>query len=307
MRRVFAGALLVAALGCSSKSGGPQGAADASTDATGASFGGSACGQCVATQCAMQITTCNSSPDCAAYVSCLDACPVTDGNADPSCASGCPQATSSAGQQAQSQLTACRTSGAGASSCPACGGSSDAGAEGGILHENCPPDLDAANSCAKCEHDQCCDVRLACLNDANCLALLNCEYDCEDGVPDDAGPNTQPPDGGLYSCDEWCGAKSNPSLDKWAQAIACVQTLCQGPSNCGNGDACTMCVDQYCEAEDIAVSATPDGYLFDDCIGQCPTTDTTCQSACQTAYPSIQTAVSALLSCTQQHCPNCAN
>ena len=35
MKRVFAGMLLAAALGCSSKSGGPQGAADAATDATG--------------------------------------------------------------------------------------------------------------------------------------------------------------------------------------------------------------------------------------------------------------------------------
>ena len=150
-------------------------------------------------------------------------------------------------------------------------------------------------------------MRLACLNDPSCLALLDCEFDCQSGEPDDAGPTGQPPDGGLYSCDEWCGAMANPSLDKWAQLIACVDILCKGPSQCGGNDTCTTCVDQYCEAEDLALSATPDGYLFDECLEQCATTDTACQTACQNAYPSVQAAFSSLGTCTEQHCPSCAN
>jgi hypothetical protein len=307
MKRIFAGVLLATALGCSSSSGGPQGGADASTEATGATYGSSACGQCVATACAMGITACNSAPDCQAYVACLDACPVgAYGNVDPTCESGCPQATSSAGQAAQSQVTACLTSGAGAS-CAACGGGSDASAEGGILHESCAKDLDAANGCAKCLHEQCCDVRLACLNDPDCVTLANCESDCQSGMQDDAGPAGNPPDGGPYSCDEWCNVKANPSLDKWAQYIACGDTLCQAASQCGGGDACSTCVNQSCADEYVALAETPDGYLFDECFAACATTDTACQSQCQTAYPSVQAAFSALGTCSQQHCPVCAN
>ncbi|MGD0525273.1 MAG: hypothetical protein ABSE49_09025 [Polyangiaceae bacterium] len=305
MNRVFAGALLASALGCSSSSGGSHTVADASTDASEATFGASACGQCVATACAAAITACNGAPDCATYVSRLDACPLaSDGDVDPTCASGCPQATSSTGQAAQTQLTACRTAGAGAG-CAACGG--DAGAEGGLLNENCAPDLDAANACNGCIHDKCCDVRLACLNDAECLALLDCELDCDDGVPDDAGPNTQPPDGGPYSCDEWCNAKANPSLDKWAQLLACTEVLCDGPSACGGDDACTTCVDASCSAEFVALNGTAEGYLFAECFGQCATTDMACQTACQSAYPSAQAAFSSLGTCTEQKCPSCAN
>jgi hypothetical protein len=304
MNRMYAALVLASVVACSSGSSkGPQ-AADASTDSTSVTFASSACGQCVTTACATDISACNTAPDCASYLSCLDACPVgADGNVEATCASGCPQATSSSGQQAESQLTACQASAA----CPACGGSADAGGEGGILHENCAPDHDAANSCNQCIHEQCCDVRLACLNDANCLAFLNCEADCLDGDPDDAAPVGAPPDGGPYSCDEWCGAKTNPSLDKWAQLEACSLVLCAGPSQCGGSDTCTTCVNQSCAAEYVALAGTPDGYLFDDCIGQCANGDTACQTACQNAYPSINAQYSSFISCTTQHCPSCSN
>jgi len=306
MKRVFAGILLASALGCSSSSNGAHGVADASTDVTEATFGASACGECVAMACATDVTACNSVPDCQTYLACLDACAVAGENVDPACASSCAPATSSAGQAAQSQLTTCRTTGAGAA-CGACGGSSDAGAEGGVLHENCAPDLDAANSCAKCIHEECCVVRAACLNDTSCNALVDCESDCLSGEPDDAGPAGAPPDGGVYSCDEWCGAKSNPSLGKWAQYITCTHVLCMGASQCGGDDTCTTCIDQSCAAEFLALNGTADGYLFADCLAQCATTDTTCQSGCQSAYPSVQSAFSALGTCSEQHCPSCQN
>ena len=308
MRRTFAGVLLLAsAMGCSSSSGGPQGSPDASTDSASTTFGGSTCGQCVTTACATAIAACGAAPDCQAYLTCLDGCAVGgDGNVDPACESACPQATSSSGQQAESQLTACRTTGAGAS-CVACGGSSDASAEGGVLHETCAPDLDAANGCAKCIREQCCDVRLACLNDPQCLDLLNCWSDCRSGLPDEGGASAQPPDGGVYSCDQWCNAKGNPSLRLWAQYLTCGEILCQEASQCGPGDACLACGNQNCATELLALNGTPDGYLFDDCIAQCATTDTTCQMQCQSTYPSVTSAFSAYVTCITQHCPGCAN
>ncbi len=308
MKGMLGVAALLLAAGCSSQSsGGPASTPDASTDATSASFGTSACGSCVATACASAITACNGVPDCAAYLSCLDGCPVgAGGGVSASCQSGCAPATSSAGQQAQGQLTACMTSGAGAS-CSACGGVSDAGAEGGILHESCPPDPDAANPCNACIHEQCCDPRLTCLNDPSCLALLDCESDCLSGLPDDGGATATPPDGGPYSCDQWCNAKNDPALGEWAQLMACSQVLCDNASACGGADTCTTCNDTSCASEYFALVSTPDGYLWGDCIAQCATTDTACNSGCGTAYPSISAQISAWGTCIQQHCPSCAN
>jgi hypothetical protein len=184
----------------------------------------------------------------------------------------------------------------------------DAGTDAGpsLLHENCMRDLDASNGCSQCLHEQCCDVRLACLNDPNCAALADCESACASGQPDEAGATAMPPDGGgSYSCDLWCNAPTNPSLDKWAQLITCGTILCQGASQCGGGTTCTMCLAQHCASEDIAVSATPDGYLYDSCIGQCPSTDIACVMACQTTYPSVMAANSSFATCFQQSCPGC--
>ncbi len=303
MRRILAGLVAATCLACNSTHDATP-AGDASTEGATATYGASACGQCVASSCAAAVTACNGAPDCASWLGCVDACPVgADGNVDSSCASACTAPASSAGQAAQAKLTAC-TAG---SSCPACGGSSDAGAEGGILHESCAPDMDAANACSKCIHEECCDTRLACLNDPSCLGFLNCILDCEDHEADDAAPSGSPPDGGPYACDLWCGAASNPSLDKYAALQTCSQILCTTASTCGGADACLTCQYQYCASEVVAVSASADGYLFDDCIAQCPSTDTTCLAQCQTDYPSVQSASQSWIACLQQHCPTCNN
>jgi hypothetical protein len=183
----------------------------------------------------------------------------------------------------------------------------DAGMDAGpsLLNENCMPDLDAANGCSKCIHEQCCQARMACLNDSNCLALLNCENDCLSGLPDEAGATAMPPDGGYYSCDLWCNAPTNPGLDKWAQTLTCGELLCESPSQCGSGNLCLTCLSQHCAAEDVALNATPDGYLYDDCVGQCVSTDTACVAGCQNKYPSVSAAVSSFLTCVQQNCPGC--
>jgi hypothetical protein len=169
------------------------------------------------------------------------------------------------------------------------------------------PDYDAANGCAQCLREQCCQARLGCLNDTNCAALANCESDCNAGLPDDAGATATPPDGGGYACDLWCNAQSNPSLAKWAQLITCGTDLCQGASQCGGGDTCTMCLVQHCASEDVALSATADGYLYNECIGACPTTSMTCQAMCLSQYPGVASALTPFDTCIQQFCSVCVN
>jgi hypothetical protein len=299
--------LSAALCGCSSSSNGAgQGGGDASTnDAPSATFGASACGHCVATACGSAISACNATPDCQSYLACLDKCPLaSDGNVDAHCAAACPAPSSNAGQQAASQLTQCRTTGAGAA-CASCGGTSDAGTEGGLLNEHCAPAPDAGNSCRECILEQCCDARTVCESDPDCYALLNCEVDCDQGLPDEAGATPLPPDGGMYSCDTWCNAKANPGFAKWAEYFACVNIACGGPTQCMTASMCGNCAAQHCAAQEAALYATTDGYLLYDCVNQCATGDTTCEAACFNAYPSTQSAQMALNACAQQYCPGC--
>lgn len=181
----------------------------------------------------------------------------------------------------------------------------DAGVDVSILHQQCAVDTDAANGCTRCLDDKCCSTRLACLNDPNCNALYACESDCRAGRPDEAGATARPPDGGDYSCDLWCGAPTNHSLGKFTQLLACSEILCQGASQCGGEDACTKCVDNHCVGEQLAISGTMDGYLFNECFGQCKKSDTACKKRCQSDYPGVGAALSALETCVHQACSVC--
>jgi hypothetical protein len=326
MGRFLACALVVTLAACKS-SGGASGthvSDAASRDAFVLTYGDSACGTCVAKACATSIDACNTTPDCAAYLACLDACPVTAGDEpEPVCAADCVQPTSSSGQVASSQFAQCRTAGAGAS-CGEChasapvkdggkpdatvadGSVKDAGADVDWLHENCPL-VDASNSCRQCILEQCCGARAACETDPNCLKLDNCIPDCDEGQPDEAGATPLPPDAsaGQYVCDQWCSVKTNPGLGEWARYTTCATTLCAVA--CGS-PSCAQCTQQNCAAEAFASQSTAAGYLMWSCISQCASTDQTCLQQCETSAPaSVQTATAAWMTCTEQQCPGCDN
>jgi hypothetical protein len=219
---------------------------------------------------------------------------------DQACAGRCLNA--STGSSSISALSTCMTSGPGAS-CAACG-DGDAGL-GGILNENCAADLDASDTCVKCLHEKCCETRANCLNDPRCLILATCETRCRSGLPDDAGATAEPPDGGYYSCDLWCSAPTNRSLGKWAEYLACGDILCSGGPACAGANSCTVCVSQYCENEQLAVSATSDGYLFGNCIAQCATSDTVCEQKCTTSYSGAQGPAAEFEACVGKYCAEC--
>jgi hypothetical protein len=290
-----------------SADGTPDATSDATRDATaeasdGGSFGTSACGGCVLQACSAEVTSCEADSACASYLVCLEGCGLaSNGAADPACAGRCWNAAVGSGSTALTDLSTCMTVGPGGS-CPACGED-----DSGVLNENCPADPDAANGCAECLHEKCCDVRSACLNDPDCLALLNCEADCSAGEPDDAAPDGAPPTTGPYSCDLWCGAPTNPSLTKWAELLACADIVCEAASACGGADACTVCSNEFCQLEHLRSSDTPDGYLLNECIGQCATGDTACEDQCLNSYPGAVAAENAFVSCVSQHCSASCN
>jgi hypothetical protein len=291
--------------GCNSASHATSSPDAAAEDGATATFGASTCGQCVTQACSMQVSACNSDPDCSAYLSCLDACGVgADGNVDATCAAACPKGNSSAGMSAESQLTDCRTSGPGATMCSACG--ADAGPGNPILDQQCMQMMDVT-PCYTCEDDYCCNTYANCHANPDCDSLERCLKDCVDDVADDAGsPQGGPPDGG--SCDLVCAHAHPQGLIDWAPRITCLTVYCG--VQCENPPMpplppCEACVNKYCALEFANLNGTPDGFLYGACVAACPSGANPCNEACSTQYPSVQAANDALLACAMQNCPSC--
>ena len=305
---VMTGAAWVAS--CSSSSGatsgaGPDGGVESSAGDAGATYAASACGTCVGRQCASQIMACSSDPDCAKYLACLDACPVgPGGDVDAKCAAACPVGTSTTGMQAESALTDCRNTGAGAT-CAACGVD---GGTSSLLMQTCPaPPME--DRCATCEDQHCCQSIAACDKDPICDAFKLCLQECVNQVAEDAGePDATAPDGGdVFACDKYCEQSHPGGLTKWSQAIACVTYFCSDTNACGSSalPTCQSCTYQQCANQWVAVNATPDGQLLADCLIDCPAGNNPCTVACTNMVPNLMPLLSALTGCATAHCPTC--
>jgi hypothetical protein len=268
-------------------------------------FGGSACGQCVATACQTAIRSCNSDPDCSAYLGCVDICPTTSaGGPDPACIATCPKGTSSAGKLAEAQLDNCRLSGAGAM-CPACG-IDGGGQPNPIVHQTCTQTTDTT-PCSTCEDNYCCNTYAACHADPDCVGMLHCLQDCYSGAADDAGaPPGGPPDGG--SCEETCAQAHPEGVASWAPRETCLLANCT--VQCEDPPMpplppCLACQFQSCLDEFANFNASTDGYLLGACIDGCPTGANPCNDACIAQYPDEMAALDALTTCLQANCPTC--
>ncbi len=276
---------------------------DASTSFD-ASFGASACARCAFKSCAGEVTNCKEDSTCTTYLDCIDACEVGgNGAVDQACQGRCWNASPGIGSSTVSALSICIMNGPGAS-CAACG-AGDAGL-GAILHQSCPADTTAASGCDECASEKCCNTKLACESDPSCATLFECENNCINGLPDEAGASAEPPDGGGYACDLWCGAPANPGLDTFLKNLACTDLLCTNPAVCPGGTSCMACVEQYCQSQYLDELTTHDGYLFENCAKECTEADAAaCNDDCLTTYPSAEGPELELVRCAEAHCPAC--
>lgn len=265
---------------------------DAGIDTSTATFGGSACGACVTQACASAISTCGGNPECAAYLSCLDACGIgPDGNVDPTCAAACPKGSSSTGTQYEQQLNTCRTTGPGAA-CSACG--ADAGGNP-IIHQTCPTGTDT-NPCYLCEDNNCCHTYDACAADSECTALKTCLKDCYAPGPDGGV------DAGAQGCSLFCNGQYPKGVAHWAERRTCMDVHCLKECGAGTPDPCVSCAMSKCPEAYANLHGTQDGYLLWDCTALCATGDKTCIDACIAKYPSAKAAFDAFGLCNVTRC-----
>jgi hypothetical protein len=251
------------------------------------------CGQCVIQACTSHVNDCEQDADCSAYLRCYENCPLdVGGMPEPVCAGQCLSATPQ-GSLATAFADCARSA---QETCSACAGRNP------ILHQTCTPMTDTT-PCYTCEDDQCCQTYETCSADPDCKALKGCLTDCLSGVADDAGSPGAAPDGG--SCEVICGQAHPKGLIEWAPRLTCLSVLC--PAACGTPpSACQTCVYQKCADAFANLNGTPQGYLFNSCVGACPTGANACTAACAAQYPTAQAASQALTSCISANCPVCS-
>lgn len=289
---LFVGFVNAAYLACGGSEEGGGGAAGSGGASTGGSAGAdagagwavSACGVCVESTCATEVTQCEAEPSCANFIGCLEACPVgANGDADPTCEAACPVPTEGAGQTAVQSFLTCRAQ----SNCAPCGGgNSDAGSKHPILSQQCSPATTLG--CAKCEDENCCDTYAACAGDADCQAIKNCLKACTDPVS---------------QCFADCFA-ANPggngkqlTLDRFA----CIDVLCAVP--CSEITLpCDFCFREKCANTLAACDVDESCYLGTLCISECGGNQT-CVQGCvaQVPGPSVD-ILNAFLNCSINEC-----
>ncbi len=273
----------ITVVACSTASKGGVAPVDAGVDAA-VSYGTSACGGCVKHSCSGEVGDCGGDPDCAQYLSCLYACPLTaTGDADADCEKNCPRGTSSAAAQALGKLTACRATGGGAA-CAECGQVSGGT---GLLHQTCMASTET-KPCFICEDQKCCDSYAKCHANAECDAMKVCLQMCPKGM----------------SCDLDCYNQHPLGMVDWAPLSTCMLLLCAAPCLTPPAmvDPCIKCIASNCADAYADLGSTTAGYLAQKCIAVCATGDATCINGCKTKYPSAVKPLEALLACSLEKC-----
>ena len=275
------GLLLTCALACSTTTL-VQTSHDAATPA--ATYASSDCGQCVAQACTNEETACAGDPQCAKYLSCLQGCSLdATGNADPSCEGSCP-APSSVGSL-KDDLTRCRSTGPGAA-CSACGTIVDAGGDASdFLHQSCAP-TSAANPCAKCKQEHCCQTVDVCIKDPDCTALTLCMASC----------NTA-------NCRNDCLSAHPTGAQKYAPNQACFGIQCSGPTACKNAGACLTCVVTQCRTAYANCVGDATCFMLFECFASCNGI-VPCANACYAKYPSATSTFDTFVTCQSNLCVN---
>ncbi|HEY4116385.1 MAG TPA: hypothetical protein VGM56_00965 [Byssovorax sp.] len=257
-----------AATSTSTTSTGAGGESGAGGSASG--WGATDCGACAQQACASYVASCDSDPECPAYLSCVLACPAAAGapTVDEACVTACSTGSSSESKLAAADLYACFTVGDGAKTCAACGDMIVI--PPGPAPEQCGTSTDP-DACAACADENCCTGRQACqVADGDCQGFIMCAEDCTA-----AG-------GSESTCYTQCAPANAAGEAVFAQYFACTEYSCT--TECGQPNACDQCRLSVCKVETYNLQSSPDGLLlfecFDECIHAPGGMVDTCETAC---------------------------
>lgn len=236
----------------------------------------SACGGCVSASCSVSIEGCAADPECAAFLSCLDDCPIaTGGDADEACEAACPQPAAATGQNALTALASCRTLGAGAE-CPACGHPPEGHP---LLEQACAPPT-ASDACDRCEEERCCETRC----DAACQGYVSCMQTC----------------GAEATCEDGCAASHPEGVAAFGLWLGCQVPLCRDHCKTIVPGPCLECGLVHCSPQFADCFSTPSCYLRFLCGTRCSTAE--CYQACDTQFAEANALFGALLLCIGDNC-----
>lgn len=280
--------LVVLACGGEPAEGAPSSGASGAGGA-GETHAASACGTCLASACASQRAACGQEPTCAAWMSCVDACPVASGGgAVPACVDGCGAPTGTSAVAARDAVESCGAGApcaecgdaggaGGASGAAGAGGAGAAGASGAQGTGGSPPvegqvcqastDTDA---CRRCQHERCCESIDEVFVDATpAHGLWDCIHLCA-----------------LYdhACELTCYETHKAGIRGYGGYHACRILSCETPpdASCKGQSACSTCQFTMCKAEIVAMLTDEIGAQIQACLAACK--GASCLGTCKSKY-----------------------
>ncbi|MEM6786061.1 MAG: hypothetical protein AAF928_07380 [Myxococcota bacterium] len=242
-----------------------------------ATFGESACGECVDDACADAVRRCESEPECVTHLGCVRACPVApSGDVDPACEAACPSPAEAAAIAARDALSNCRTIGAGAS-CASCGRTP---AVHPLIGQTCDPPT-AVDACARCEEEFCCGTRC----DAACDTYVNCIRGCGE----------QP------ACEDACASDNPAGVTSAGRWLGCQTIHCQVCGGIVAVEPLAECAFSECANEFAACFDNPSCFLRWVCGRTCDEDDA-CRLACDARFPDGLPLHESFLLCSADKC-----
>ena len=262
----------------------------------GALFADSPCASCDRSACDAQVKSCETDPECAAFLACEGKCPVgATGDVDSACQAACALPASSAGKGKLDALGACRQSGPG-SACAPCGRSMDAGTDAGgdagapgctmpsAITQSCAP-ATADTPCTECHLSKCCDAVSAVFDGGPGTDLTACWLDCTSA-----------------QCQNDCFDQFPAGVPALGGYQACVFLNCSAKGACKAPKPCSQCQFDSCGCEYASCLVNADCFRILNCFNTCAAGDVACGFDCRKKYPAGDQLYDRFAACVGQAC-----
>jgi hypothetical protein len=151
------------------------------------------------------------------------------------------------------------------------------------------------DTCGNCLWSHCCESLTEFRSNPDASDFGTCLSDCRDNPPAER------------SCAEHCDELFPNGTATYAEAFACEKQFCGDATTCSEKPAseCEACLRTRCTEEMLALDATRDGLLFENCVADCDDWDGPCYNECGDRYAGLMDAYVAWGNCQSINCPIC--